>query len=320
MKSGVRYFLIQGYVILIVGFVAYFLFGHFDTLKSYLYRMNLAYLLVAYLPMFAYFILSGMIWRSLQMSTESHEDNCSLFAWFTVYMYGYFGKYVPGKVSLVLGRILFLERYGYSKKSIITASLYEQLLGLINSALISITLFLASGKLDADQLGLQLELAAFFVACGLILVLSPLFPCFLNMAMKLLRHGDIDDSYFLPKKNIIYYLSLYSSVTLLGGAGFILFIKSLYDFPLTWENMSYMMAAVNLAGIIGLLAIFVPSGIGVREGVIVLFLKQIIPLELAVLGAVAYRFFVTSVEIIFFFIVKIFALTQPSPSKDGGLK
>lgn len=319
-KISIKYWLIQGYIFIIICFVLYFLFSHFDSLKSYLSEMNSAYLITAYFPMFAYFIFLGMIWRSLQMSTEAHKDNCSLFTWFTVYMYGYFGKYVPGKVSIILGRILFLEKYGYSKKSIIIASLYEQLLGLINNALISITLLLVSGKLNADQLGEQLKPAAFFVTCGLIFILSPLFPYLLKMVINIFRHGDVDKSYFLSKRNIIYHLSLYSSVTLLGGLGFILFIKSLYNFPLTWENMSYMVAVVNLAGIISLLAFFVPSGIGVREGVIVLLLKPIIPLDLAVLGAVAYRFFFTSVEIFFFAAVKFFALNQPSLSEDSGLK
>lgn len=80
------------------------------------------------------------------------------------------------------------------------------------------------------------------------------------------------------------------------GAGFVFIAMSVVDVdPSMYLGLG---ATYILAGIIGILALFVPSGIGVREGVIILFASAYFPVETATLIALLARFYATVADVI----------------------
>jgi glycosyltransferase 2 family protein len=77
----------------------------------------------------------------------------------------------------------------------------------------------------------------------------------------------------------------------LNGAGFVLIVSSMMT--ISPDMYIGLGATYILASIIGLLAIFVPGGLGVREAIIVLVLSVYFPVEQAIIVALVARFYAT---------------------------
>ena len=70
------------------------------------------------------------------------------------------------------------------------------------------------------------------------------------------------------------------------------------------DQIGFVFATFTFAGAVGMLAVFAPSGLGVREGVQLLLLSRIMPTETAVALAVLGRLWSTAIDVAFY------ALTQ----------
>ena len=79
------------------------------------------------------------------------------------------------------------------------------------------------------------------------------------------------------------------------GVGFYMLTCSIYPIPMS--EMLYSAGIFGLSCIIGILAIFAPSGLGVREGILVLGLGLIMPEEYAVIISIVSRLWMTVSEL-----------------------
>ncbi len=80
------------------------------------------------------------------------------------------------------------------------------------------------------------------------------------------------------------------------GLGFYMLTNSIYHLPVS--EMLYTGGIYGLAAIIGILSIFAPSGIGVREGILILGLSLVMPQEYAVIISVVSRLWSTIAELL----------------------
>jgi uncharacterized membrane protein YbhN (UPF0104 family) len=80
------------------------------------------------------------------------------------------------------------------------------------------------------------------------------------------------------------------------GTGFYMLASSLYPLPVS--ELLFVGGVYGLSAIIGIISIFAPSGIGVREGIMVLGLSLIMPSEYAVIIGVVSRLWATVAELI----------------------
>ena len=130
-----------------------------------------------------------------------------------------------------------------------------------------------------------------FIIGVLIFIQPKIFFFFINLGLKLIKKEPIEKKYFLTEIEITKYLILYSIGNILNGIALFIFINSIIEFPL-----KYLIPTIGIfvfAGVIGLLAIFAPAGFGVREGIIILFLQNYMPLEIAILISILSRLWVT---------------------------
>jgi uncharacterized membrane protein YbhN (UPF0104 family) len=81
----------------------------------------------------------------------------------------------------------------------------------------------------------------------------------------------------------------------LGGIGFFFFVASV--FPVSLSHVLFLAGALAIASILGLGAVFAPSGLGVREGVLVYLLSYVMPASVAVIVSVLTRIWTTLIEI-----------------------
>ena len=116
--------------------------------------------------------------------------------------------------------------------------------------------------------------------------------------------GNLILSFLLYFCYIITLASLWHYITklnqcenwLVAGAGFYLLVKSVYPVPAS--QWLYTGGIYGLSTIIGILALFAPSGLGVREGILTAGLCLIMPEEYALTISLISRLWQTVAEIL----------------------
>jgi uncharacterized membrane protein YbhN (UPF0104 family) len=213
----------------------------------------------------------------------------TLKTWF----YSQLGKYLPGKIWLLLGRIYYYESRGKSKKSISVALYFE-----------TVTVTIAGGMIFLAALVLFQETRPFYFGGQplwlipvLILAFTSVHPQFLqkimNWALVLFKRERICLS--ISYWDILRILFVSVVAWLVGGIGFYIFVASVH--PATPEYILFLTGALAVSSTLGLIAIFAPSGLGVREGVLVYLLSFMMATPVAVIISVLTRLWMTLIEI-----------------------
>jgi hypothetical protein len=213
----------------------------------------------------------------------------TLKSWFTSQL----GKYLPGKIWLFLTRLYLYDSKGKSKKTITVAFYFE-----------TVTMVMAAGLIFLVSLLSLKEVQSFYSripSFGLI-VLCVL--AFLSLHPKVLQK-IINPILIVLKKEPIPISIPYSHVVLVlgvcilswgvGGIGFYLFVDAV--FPVSSKYILFLTGALAISSTLGLLALFSPSGLGVREGVLVYLLSMMMPSTVAVILSILTRLWMTLIEI-----------------------
>ena len=250
-------------------------------------------------------------WTSLMFSTLIFAFSyfIQLWAWYLItlrlgialslretlesWFYSQLGKYLPGKVWLLLGRFYLYESKGKSKK-IISAALYYEMVTIILAGgiiFVSSLVLLKEGFLlfRGEQLG--------WIIFSLLIILVFLHPRFLQKIMNgfLVAFKKETITLSLSYPDVLGILCICMLAWLIGGVGFYLFVDSIT--PVPSEHFLFLTGALAVSSILGLIAVFAPAGLGVREGALVYLLTQLIPAPLAVILSVSTRLWMTLIEI-----------------------
>ncbi len=89
---------------------------------------------------------------------------------------------------------------------------------------------------------------------------------------------------------------MYSTAHGLQGAGFVFFAQGvglMETNVLAWPTAALLLTTYIGAWVVGYISVFAPTGIGVREGVLVLLLAPYIPVSTAMAVALGYRVWLT---------------------------
>ncbi|MCP4311114.1 MAG: hypothetical protein GY790_07630 [Bacteroidetes bacterium] len=172
-----------------------------------------------------------------------------------------FAKYIPGKIWVIIGRAGYLspDKKDLKAKSVI--SLKEQLIYLWAG-------FLISSIPTIIYYGLQwISILVLLIITGLTLFLF--FPAIHNWSMGLLNRimkSPIDVPSIEFRESVPLILSV-SLVWAFWTSGFYLFMMA-FSASIT----PVMMFAFPLSVCFGLIALFLPGGLGLREGIIIAYL------------------------------------------------
>jgi len=213
----------------------------------------------------------------------------TLKTWFSSQL----GKYLPGKVWLLLSRFYFYESKGKSKKAISVALYFETVTMVTAAALLFwASLFLFRGA-DAYRLGRESRgWELLFIPVFILLhprILEKLF----NRVLRWLGKDPVVLS--LSYRDVLWILFVCLVSWMAGGIGFYLFVDSV--FPVPAGSVLYLMGALACSSVLGLIALFAPGGLGVREGVLVYLLTFTLPGSVAVVLSILTRLWMTLIEI-----------------------
>jgi uncharacterized membrane protein YbhN (UPF0104 family) len=233
----------------------------------------------------------------------------TLESWF----YSQLGKYLPGKVWLLLGRFYFYESKGKSKK-MISVALYLETATMVMAAgilfLVSL-LYFPEMKLDS------LRGHFWWLSLPLILIFVSLHPKVLQKVLNgflgLFRKEPLSLSISYADALQILLICVLSWV--IGGIGFYLFVDSI--FPVSPDQALFLTGALAFSSILGLIAIFAPGGLGVREGALVYLLSFMMPASVAVIVSILTRIWMTLIEIGLTAVIYLFHQSQKRTWEKG---
>ena len=206
-----------------------------------------------------------------------------------VFLQSQLGKYVPGSVWHYAGRVGLARSHGVPVR-IAMLSLGVELAGSTFAAL-TVGLSLLP-VVVAVPIALALAVVAFVASHGRALrsVLDPLRA----LLRRVLPNGEEDQRQTL--RALLPTSALYVPVWAVYGLAFWLTARALFAVPL--GELLYFTAAFALGWLAGMVAVFAPGGIGVREAVLVALIGPRVGQAEAIVIAAASRILLTGADLV----------------------
>ena len=181
------------------------------------------------------------------------------------------GKYLPGKFASTAGAVWLFHRHGLPISLATRVTLMAQglmvVMGLITA--VPLTLF---WRPIYDRLPLAWLWCILLILCGITCLHPKVFRAIENFILPKLGHPLLPQ--IARKRDYIGPLTILLAFQVIAGLGLWLTIRSVTDFSLAW--LPLCISALALAGSLGLLALFAPGGLGVREGILLIILGPVV--------------------------------------------
>ena len=267
------------------------------------------YMFFSVITLFISLLYPVFAWKFLIFSLGEKINTLSaLRVWFISNL----GRYVPGKILQFAGLVYFSGREGVNKSRAFQSVLYSQItangLGIF-MGLTLLTLNSGSNKFP-NEFHLSLIIAAVFI---IILWFPSLFLRSSNYFLERMKKQKFEQT--LTRKNYLIYILLQLINWFVMSFSFILLINSYTTLSVT--KHPEVLFILPISWTLGLIAIFAPGGLGVREGSMSYWLSHFIPIEFALILPWIYRIVITLSEMILTF---IFVVSYKKPELLKNLK
>ena len=226
----------------------------------------------------------GLVWSWILPRSERHK--MSVLQVLKIHGVYWLTRYIPGTAPTLVSKIVAGQQYDIPKRTLALASMYEQIIQIFTALGLGILLSLTAWSLESSPMVLLgITLGGGVVTLG---VLHPrIFYPLANAALKVFNKDPLAPESLLSYTKLLYLAGLYLLGQIGNGVAFFALVKAFA--PLENSLIVPLIGFYSLAGVIGVLTIFVPSGIGVREGILVSLLAQFVPLPLAITITIAAR-------------------------------
>ncbi|QPC84686.1 hypothetical protein G4Y79_10005 [Phototrophicus methaneseepsis] len=266
------------WLVLLVGAVIFYLSQHFESIGPQLQAVSITRLLIAYLFLvIAKVLLVGVSYESVAVTRYVLPVRRMFF----INAISQLAKYLPGGIWHFVGRAGFYRHAGMPLKKASQAMIIENI-WLVTSALIAGAAYCAVYYL-ASPLDILVVVGLIVVHIAILFLSSPPEP---GRLLSVLVAAGLE----------------WASLTLMGIALWLI-VPEMADAG----YLSLAIGAFCISWVIGYVAIFAPSGIGVREGVLVALLASVAPPETIVLYATIHRFAWIISELTLALFAKLFA-------------
>lgn len=273
--------------IIIIFYLLKYIKANSNTLSSFQFHFNYYYLIFSFIVLLIYFFNQLIIWHYL---TKQNKCNINFSLSITSRAYSEFGKYVPGKVVGYAMLLYVYSKENQSKRLVAISMFYELLTSTLAASLVFLfSLFFT----DINEFRKYRIIALSLMILFFIIIHPSILKYLSSFFFKIFKREQqpIDISYSQLLKIIMLYVLNF----LIYGIAFMLFINSIS--PISFSNYIFITGTTIGAGIIGLFAVFVPAGLGVREGVMIFTLSFLITPAFAGIIALTTRIWMIFAEI-----------------------
>lgn len=275
-------------------------------------HFNIGYLLASTVIAIIFRYWGVLVWRYILIDLGATGlPAFSVLAY--TYAKAWMGRYIPGTVTWIAGKVYIASAHGISKSRLAISSILEGSMQAIAILIVSMLLLGFDSRLHVIPTSYKVTMVC--SAFVLLLLLTPrIFNRLIGIAFYLIKKKDPGEELLINEKAVIRAFVLYAiGGFIIGVAEF--FIARTVEPSISWHNLLFVIGAFNLAGAIGILAIGVPSGIGVRDAIVLVLLSTILPKETALAITVVSRLWSAVADVLFYGLAALIKqLIKPSRS------
>lgn len=214
-----------------------------------------------------------------------------------VYAKSWLGRYLPGNVW-VIGKVYFASQHGISKTKLVVSSMLEGALQVLVIIDISLIFILVDDRLTVLSSTLKFILVGAAVTLSALMT-PPVFNHLISAAYFLIKKRHLDTKDWATVPIVLRASAQYGFGAILTGTSYFFLSRSITN-TIRASDFLFLIDAFNLAGAIGILSFFTPSGLGVREGILLMLLGTVMPSELAIIITVVSRIWSLMMDLVFF--------------------
>ncbi len=283
---------------IVLFFILRFLYINIFAIKDFTFKIKIGYFLISIFTVWFWLMISSyvfhLIMKKIVPKVKFHD---SLSIWSS----SYFGTYIPGKVGVLAYRMMHYKKQGVSVLKVGYGFFIEMVLSVISAFFVVLT-----GSLFSDLPFIK-SYAPWIIGLFVLLVMS-VHPRFIQLYARIyFTYIKKSDGYHITPYNYFFYFRIIGLQLLkwvFTGLGIFLLINSVTE--LAWTYLPFITGLYAAAAILGMIAFFAPSGLGVVEGIMIVGLKTILSNSLAGLISILVRIWKIAGELSFIFLVRIF--------------
>ncbi len=280
-------------VLTIATFVALglFLYNNLDTLRRVEWRFSLGPLLLSFAAYSLALGLAILTWGQVMAAL-------GLIVPWTTHIYVYcvtnLAKRIPGILWYVAGRlILYPDNGAIAKWTISVGSALELALMLLSGFIVGLILWPGTATRFVDPV---------WIAAILAVSLVVVHPRFIGELLRRLGAEQVQlAAERLHYGQILLWLSMYGGVWLAGGIVLFALIQVIY--PIPPSLLPWVVGAWSLSGVVSVVSVLLPVGLGIRELTLSLLLSIFLPEGVALVIAILSRLALTAYELIWVLVV-----------------
>ncbi len=275
--------------LLVLGFLTWALVNGWSSVAGYDWDVQPGTLALGCSVLLVFYLASGLGYVAIV--DRLHHPGPPTRVTLSIWGRSLLGRYVPGNVLMVLGRVVLSHERGIPRRATLAATVYEQLLALGVAAAAAVVFVAAYGG-GGD--GGRIWLVA-LVPLGLVLLHPRIFGPLSSAALRAARREPL--SRLIRTAPLAGLVAWYALTAGLLGVGVWLLVASAAGAEA--GSPAFVGLAFLLSFAVSTLAFIFPSGLGVREGAFALALAQNLPGSVAVALSVGVRVMLTMVELVF---------------------
>ncbi|MCD9199585.1 lysylphosphatidylglycerol synthase domain-containing protein [Aeromicrobium wangtongii] len=249
----VRYLLVLG----VVAFAVLYLASQWDEVSDAISTISWLSVVVSFLALMLGMAAGTMSWISL---LNGLGPRVTVPRAAQVMLVGQLGKYVPGSVWSYLLQMELGRQYGISRPRVLISSLYVAGIGVVSSLLLG-------GLALPTVLRGHRELLWLFplLPIGLVCLHPRVMTAIADLVLKIFRRPPLD--HIVSAGAVVRALSWSIASYIFYGVHLWLLVNSLVDPSI--RSLVLLTGAMSLGFSAGLFAFILPSGVGVREAVLI---------------------------------------------------
>ncbi len=228
------------------------------------------------------------------------------------FFYTLLGRYIPGRVAVFLGKVYMYGRRSVPGVAAALAPAYENVLAAVGGLAVTVV---AAAALFGSQFSWQQLLAAGLGIAALAASIQPaVLRRLLGAVLRRMKRGPLEPTAVMGPSPAAAFAAAYGGYCLLLGVFFALFAGAFV--PLGPGEAARAGAAYVVAAVLGYVVVFTPSGLGVREGLLLILLKQYMPPGDAAFLAIASRLVSVGAELLLAAVAAAVGNSAPAEKKE----
>ena len=274
-----------------LGFLALALADGWSAVSEYDWDVDPGLLTLGCLALLVFYLASALGYRGIADRLHSPAPPARVTV--SIWARSLLGRYVPGSVVMVVGRVVLSHERGVPRKATLAAMAYEQLLSVGVAAAGGVAFIALYADDDGGSDGRIWLLA--LLPLGLLALHPRVFGPASAWVLRRARREPLPQ--LLGTRPLIALVGWYAATAALLGLAVWLLVRAAAG-PEA-GGPGFVGLAFLLSFAVSMVAVIFPSGLGIREGAFALALAQNLPGSVAVALSVGSRLVLTVVELVF---------------------